>query len=61
MARAGDPVSVRLQIEIHEIHKFVWVCDQLATFFGSKTGRRQVRAISTSFELVRDLVCHWIA
>ena len=47
MARAGDPVSVRLQIEIHEIHKFVWVCDQLATFLDRKQ-------VADRFELSRQ-------
>jgi len=37
----ADPVSDQV------IDKFVRICDQFATFFGSKAGRRQVRAIST--------------
>jgi len=44
------------------VDKFVRVCDQLATFFG----RKQVADMfevsrQARFELVRELVCHWIA
>ena len=42
--------------------KFVRVCDQLATFLGRKQlADRFELSPQARFELVRELVCHWIA
>ena len=51
-----------IQVADLAFDKFVRVCDQIATFQGRKqVADRFELSRQARFELVHDLVCHWIA